>query len=285
MNDIFDFDKPRDKYAVMGNPITHSKSPRIHSLFAEQTGEAVDYTAIQVDPGGFEQAVAHFIATGGKGLNITVPFKQEAWQLVDTRSNRAERAGAVNTIKIEADTLFGDNTDGIGLVNDLVRNNAIMLKGKRILLMGAGGAARGVLAPLLEQQPAQLVIANRTASRARDLAKEFSDLGEVQGCGYDASLEELQFDVLINATAASLQGELPPLPDSIVADGGACYDMMYGAQPTTFMSWATQQRAAKVLDGLGMLVEQAAESFDVWRGVHPETQAVIEALRQELQQT
>ena len=199
MSDIFDFDKPRDKYAVMGNPITHSKSPRIHSLFAEQTGEAVDYTAIQVDRGGFEQAVAHFIATGGKGLNITVPFKQEAWQLVDTRSNRAERAGAVNTIKIETDTLFGDNTDGIGLVNDLVRNNAIMLKGKRILLMGAGGAARGVLAPLLEQQPAQLVIANRTASRARDLAKEFSDLGDVRGSGYDETLTGLQFDVLINA--------------------------------------------------------------------------------------
>ena len=228
MSDIFDFDKPRDKYAVMGNPITHSKSPRIHSLFAEQTGEAVDYTAIQVDPGGFEQAVAHFIATGGKGLNVTVPFKREAWQLVDTRSNRAERAGAVNTIKIESEQLFGDNTDGIGLVNDLVRNNAIMLKGKRILLMGAGGAARGVLAPLLEQQPAQLVIANRTASRARDLAKEFSDLGAVQGCGYDAALEKLQFDVIINATAASLQGELPPLPDAIVADGGACYDRMYG---------------------------------------------------------
>ena len=285
MSDIFDFDKPRDKYAVMGNPIAHSKSPRIHSMFAEQTGEAVDYTAIQVDPGGFEQAVAHFIATGGKGLNITVPFKQEAWQLVDNRSKRAERAGAVNTIKIEADGLFGDNTDGVGLVNDLARNNAITLTGKRILLMGAGGAARGVLAPLLEQQPARLVIANRTASRARDLAKEFSDLGEVQGCGYDATLAELQFDVIINATAASLQGELPPLPDGIVAAGGACYDMMYGAQPTTFMSWASQQGAAKVLDGLGMLVEQAAESFDVWRGVRPETAPVIENLRQELLQS
>lgn len=284
MSDIFDFDKPRDKYAVMGNPITHSKSPRIHSLFAEQTGEAVDYTAIQVDPGGFEQAVAHFIATGGKGLNITVPFKQEAWQLVDTRSHRAERAGAVNTIKIESEQLYGDNTDGIGLVNDLVRNNAIALKGKRILLMGAGGAARGVLAPLLEQQLAQLVIANRTASRARDLAKEFSDLGDVLGAGYDETLTGLQFDVLINATAASLQGELPPLPAGIIADGGACYDMMYGAQPTTFMNWATQHGAAKVLDGLGMLVEQAAESFDVWRGVHPDTQSVIQTLRQELQQ-
>lgn len=284
MSDIFDFDKPLDEYAVMGNPITHSKSPRIHSLFAEQTGEKVHYTAIQVDPGGFEQAVDHFIATGGKGLNITVPFKQEAWQRVDSRSSRAERAGAVNTIKIEADNLFGDNTDGIGLVNDLVRNNAITLKGKSILLMGAGGAARGVLAPLLQQDPAQIVIANRTESRARDLAKEFSDLGDVQGCGYGAALAELQFDVLINATAASLQGKLPALPDGIVANSGACYDMMYAAQPTTFMNWASQQGAAKVLDGLGMLVEQAAESFYVWRGIRPDTQPVIDALRQELLQ-
>ena len=284
MSDIFDFDKPLDEYAVMGNPITHSKSPRIHSLFAEQTGEMVHYTAIQVDPGGFQQAVAHFIATGGKGLNITVPFKQEAWQRVDSRSSRAERAGAVNTIKIEAENLFGDNTDGIGLVNDLVRNNAITLKGKRILLMGAGGAARGVLAPLLQQDPAQIVIANRTASRARDLAKEFSDLGDVQGCGYGAALAGLQFDVLINATAASLQGKLPSLPDGIVANRGACYDMMYAARPTTFMNWASQHGAARVLDGLGMLVEQAAESFYVWRGIRPDTQPVIEALRQELLQ-
>ena len=282
MSDIFDFDKPRDKYAVMGNPITHSKSPRIHSLFAEQTGEAMHYTAIQVDPGGFEQAVGHFIATGGKGLNITVPFKQEAWQLVDSHSNRAERAGAVNTIKIDAENLFGDNTDGIGLVNDLMRNNAITLQGKRILLMGAGGAARGVLAPLLQQQPARLVIANRTESRARDLAKEYSDLGDVEGSGYGATLAGQQFDVLINATAASLQGELPPLAEGIVADGGACYDMMYGAQPTPFMQWATHQAAARVLDGLGMLVEQAAESFNIWRGVLPETRPVIETLRQEL---
>jgi len=283
MSDIFDFDKSLDEYAVMGNPIAHSKSPRIHSLFAQQTGEAVHYTAIQVDPGGFEQAVAHFIATGGKGLNITVPFKQDAWQLVDTRSSRAERAGAVNTIRIEAGKLFGDNTDGIGLVTDLMRNNTITLEGKRILLMGAGGAARGVLAPLLEQQPSQLVIANRTESRARDLAMEFSDLGDVRGHGYNATLGEQQFDVLINATAASLQGELPPLPDSIVADGGACYDMMYGAQPTTFMNWAMQQGAAKVLDGLGMLVEQAAESFNVWRGVRPDTLPVIKTLRQDMQ--
>jgi len=283
MSDIFDFEKSRDEYAVMGNPIAHSKSPRIHSLFAEQTGEAVHYTAIQVDPGGFEQAVGNFVASGGKGLNITVPFKREAWQLVDTRSERAARAGAVNTIKIEDSKLYGDNTDGIGLVNDLVRNNNVVLINKRILLMGAGGAARGVLAPLLEQDPALLLIANRTESRARDLAKEFSDLGHVQGCGFDETLTTHQFDVLINATAASLQGELPPLPEGIIADRGTCYDMMYGAEPTPFMQWAERQGATTILDGLGMLVEQAAESFTLWRGVRPETLAVIELLRQEMQ--
>ena len=282
MSDIFDFQKPRDEYAVMGNPIAHSKSPRIHSLFAEQTGEAIHYTAIQVDPGGFEQAVGNFIASGGKGLNITVPFKQEAWQLVDSRSERAARAGAVNTIKIENSKLFGDNTDGIGLVNDLVNNNSIILKHKRILLMGAGGAARGVLVPLLEKDPALLVIANRTESRARDLAKEFSDLGQVQGCGYDETLAAQQFDVVINATAASLQGELPPLPEGILADAACCYDMMYGAKPTPFMEWAERQGASTILDGLGMLVEQAAESFTLWRGVRPETLAVIKLLRQEM---
>jgi shikimate dehydrogenase len=283
MSDIFDFEKPHDEYAVMGHPISHSKSPRIHSLFAAQTGEPVHYTAIQVDPGGFEQAVGNFVASGGKGLNITVPFKREAWQLVDSRSERAERAGAVNTIKIEDGQLYGDNTDGIGLVSDLIRNHAIELTQQRILLMGAGGAARGVLEPLLEQNPVLLMIANRTESRARDLAKEFSDLGQVQGCGYDQTLATHQFDVVINATAASLQGELPPLPDGILAETACCYDMMYSAEPTPFMLWAEQHRASTILDGLGMLVEQAAESFTLWRGVRPETTVVISTLRQEMQ--
>lgn len=283
MTDLFDFDSRRDEYAVMGNPVAHSKSPRIHSLFAQQTGEPVHYIAIQVDPGGFEQAVGNFVASGGKGLNITVPFKQEAWQLVDRRSPRAERAGAVNTIKIEPGELFGDNTDGIGLVNDLLHNHGLVLKEQRILLLGAGGAARGVLAPLLEQQPTLLVIANRTESRARDLAEEFADLGMVQGCGFE-DLAALQFDLVINATAASLQNDLPPLPDDILAPGATCYDMMYGAKPTAFMHWAKWQGAAKALDGLGMLVEQAAESFYIWRGVRPETRPVIETLRAELEE-
>ena len=271
----------RDEYAVMGNPIAHSKSPRIHSLFAQQTGEPIHYRAILVEVGKLPEAVAGFVAEGGKGLNITVPFKRDAWELVDERSRRAERAGAVNTIRIEPGRLFGDNTDGIGLVNDLRHNLQIPLQDRRILLMGAGGAARGVLAPLLEQEPALLVIANRTPERAVELAAEFADLGTVQGCGFDA-LGRLQFDVLINATAASLQGDLPPLPDGIVAEGACAYDMMYGARPTAFMKWAQWQGAQKVSDGLGMLVEQAAESFYLWRGVRPETAPVIARLREEL---
>jgi len=271
----------RDEYAVMGNPIAHSKSPRIHSLFAQQTGEPIHYRAILVEVGKLPEAVADFVAEGGKGLNITVPFKRDAWELVDERSQRAERAGAVNTIRIEPGRLFGDNTDGVGLVNDLRHNLQIPLQDRRILLMGAGGAARGVLAPLLEQEPALLVIANRTPERAVELAAEFADLGTVQGCGFDA-LASLQFDVLINATAASLQGDLPPLPDGIVAEGACAYDMMYGAKPTAFMKWAQWQGAKKVSDGLGMLVEQAAESFFIWRGVRPETAPVIAQLREEL---
>jgi len=210
-----------------------------------------------------------------------VPFKQEAWQLVTERTERAERAGAVNTISFSNNRLIGDNTDGVGLVNDLRINNQIELKGRRILLMGAGGASRGVLLPLLSQQPAALLIANRTVDKAVELATAFADMGDVNGSGYD-ELEGQQFDLIINATAASLQGQLPPLPNSILADGACCYDMMYGAEPTPFMRWAAAQGATRVLDGLGMLVEQAAESFFIWRGVRPDSQAVISILHAEL---
>ena len=283
MKDLFDFGKKVDDYAVMGNPISHSKSPSIHTLFAEQTQQSILYTAIHVDTGGFKQAVGNFAASSGKGLNITVPFKQEAWELTSERSERAERAGAVNTIKIMDDgTLFGDNTDGVGLVNDLTINNSIELTGKNILLMGAGGAARGVLIPLLKQNPSSLFIANRTPDKAKDLADDFSDAGNISGGGYDA-LAELKFDVVINATAASLQGELPPLPDTLLNSNASCYDMMYGAKPTPFMLWAKKNKASKVLDGLGMLVEQAAESFYIWRNARPDTKVVIESLRKELQ--
>lgn len=280
MSDLFDFEQRQDQYGVMGNPITHSKSPQIHTLFAQQTHQHLAYSAIHVDLGGFAQAVGNFDASGGKGLNITVPFKQEAYALVDEHSARAERAGAVNTIKFEKNRRYGDNTDGVGLVNDLTQNHRIEMRGKRILLMGAGGAARGVLAPLLECSPAQLVIANRTPDKAVELAAAFADMGKVRGCGYH-ELDDQRFDIVINATAASLQGELPPLPETLLADNAVCYDMMYG-KLTPFMEWARAHGAAQVLDGLGMLVEQAAESFYLWRGVRPQTAPVIALLRSEL---
>ncbi len=280
MTDLFDFDKPA-RYAVMGNPIQHSKSPRIHALFARQTGQNIEYSAIQVDPGGLEQALGNFQASGGKGLNITVPFKRTAWELMDELSDRARLAGAVNTILFRDDTRYGDNTDGVGLVRDLRENHGVTLAGRTILMLGAGGAARGVLGPLLAERPTRLVIANRTPGRARDLAEEFHSLGEVSGCGFPA-LEGERFHLVINATSASLAGELPPLPTDLLHEGACCYDMMYGAEPTPFLRWAREHGAAETIDGLGMLVEQAAESFHLWRGVRPDTAPVIETLRGEM---
>lgn len=277
---LLDFDAKPDAYAVMGNPIAHSKSPAIHARFAAQTGQRLTYEAILVDPGGFDQAVGNFQGNGGKGLNVTVPFKQDAWRLVDTRSVRAERAGAVNTIRMEADgSLFGENTDGVGLVRDLTVNHGVVLAQRKLLLLGAGGAVRGVLEPLLAERPATLVIANRTVAKARELAEAFADLGPVEACGFDA-LEGRRFDVVINGTAASLQGEVPPLPDSLLTTDAVCYDMMYAAEPTAFVRWASSHGAAHALDGLGMLVEQAAESFVIWRGVRPDTAPVIRTLRE-----
>lgn len=271
-----------DRYAVMGNPIAHSKSPAIHARFAEQTGQILSYGAILVEPGDFPAAVQRFGAAGGMGLNVTVPFKQEAWALAERRSERAERAGAVNTLKFEIDgTLYGDNTDGVGLVRDLRQNHEVSLRRKRVLILGAGGAVRGVLAPLLAEEPARLVIANRTVAKAEELATAFADLGPIEGCGFEA-LAGQYFEVVINGTAASLQGELPPLPDELLAPGAVCYDMMYGAEPTPFMRWASAHGAEQSLDGLGMLVEQAAESFYLWRGVRPQTAEVVTALREML---
>lgn len=268
-----------DRYAVMGNPIAHSKSPRIHTLFAGQTGQNLSYTAILVEPDGFAAAVAGFMAQGGKGLNITVPLKETAWALAATRSARAERAGAVNTLVLDpGGAHYGDNTDGAGLVRDLKHNLGCPLSGKRLLLVGAGGAARGVLEPLLDERPALLVNANRTPGKAVELARQFCDLGRIEGCGLDA-LEGQSFDVIINATASGLSGEVPALPDSVVNPACWCYDMMYGDEPTAFMRWATERGAVHTVDGLGMLVEQAAESFYLWRKVRPVTEPVIRALR------
>ncbi len=269
-----------DRYAVMGNPIAHSKSPFIHARFAEQTGQRVRYDAILVELDGFAAAVAAFHATGGRGLNVTVPFKQEAWTLAMQRTPRAKRAGAVNTLWWdEADVLHGDTTDGVGLVRDLRDNHRLHLADKRILLLGAGGAVRGVLEPLLEQRPAALVIANRTASKAVELAEDFQALGPVTGCGFDALADLPPFDLVINGTAAGLSGEVPPIPARVFAANAWAYDMMYAQEPTTFVRWSLAHGATHACDGLGMLVEQAAESFSIWRGIRPATGPVIAQLR------
>lgn len=264
-----------DRYAVFGHPIAHSKSPQIHAAFARQTGEDVVYEARLAPLDGFANSVAQFIAAGGRGANVTVPFKEEAFKLANRLSPRAQRAGAVNTLVFDAADIAGDNTDGAGLVADLTRNLNRSLAGKRILLLGAGGAARGVVEPLLEQQPTALVIANRTLSRAQELAELFGH--GITACSFDAA--DAPFDIVINATAASLAGELPPLSSRIFTPNTLAYDMMYG-RDTPFLSFARTHGAA-TSDGLGMLVEQAAEAFYVWRGVRPETAAVIAALRQD----
>ena len=269
----------QDKYAVFGNPIKHSKSPAIHAAFAEQCEQRIQYRAVRVELGDFERAATSFFAGGGKGLNVTLPFKQDAFAFADTLTDRARRAGAVNTLTAcEDGSIAGDTTDGIGLVRDMVANLGWQLQGRRIALLGAGGAVRGVLEPLLRERPKSVVIANRTAAKAAELGRLFADLGTVQGGGYEL-LQDLEVDLLINATSAGLQGEMPPLPDSLLTVRSCCYDMLYGPEPTLFMRWAAQNAAWAVADGLGMLVEQAAESFYRWRQVRPATQPVINQMR------
>lgn len=276
---------PPERYAVFGNPVAHSKSPQIHSLFATQTQQSLFYTAELAEPGQFKQAVDQFIQNHGKGLNVTVPFKEDAWLYATHRSQRAQRAGAVNTLKVEADgSVYGDTTDGVGLVRDLMLNHHIEIKNKQVLIIGGGGAVRGVLEALLEQQPASLLIANRTKNKAVQLANDFSDLGNIKGCGLD-EIGQAGFDIVINGTSASLHGDLPPLPASIFNSDACSYDMMYAAQATPFMQWSKANGAARVFDGLGMLVEQAAESFYIWRGVKPQTRPVIEHIRKLLLQS
>ena len=270
-----------DLYAVVGNPISHSKSPRIHSLFASETGEPVEYTAIQAPLKHFAGTVKQFFERGGKGLNVTVPFKEEAWKLADRRTERAGNAGAANTLYLDDDgVLTADNTDGCGIVRDLLTNHAVALKDARILVLGAGGAVRGVLGPILAEHPAAITIANRTVAKAEALIDLFSPVaGETRlsACGFEQPRES--FDVIINGTSASLQGDLPPLSPEVIGEKTVVYDMMYSLQTTTFNQWALEQGAQIVHDGLGMLVEQAAESFRVWRGIRPATRPVIEELR------
>lgn len=268
-----------DRYAVMGNPIAHSKSPFIHARFAEQTGQSLRYDAILVEPDGFAAAVAAFHAAGGRGLNVTVPFKQDAWALAQERTPRAQRAGAVNTLWWEPDgRLQGDTTDGVGLVRDLCDNHGLDLADKRILLLGAGGAARGVIESLLALRPHELAVANRTAAKAVELATLFGDLGSVAGCGFE-ELHGRTFDVVVNATAAGLNDAVPRIPATVFARDAWAYDMMYAAQPTAFVRWSLAHGASRACDGLGMLVEQAAEAFWIWRGIRPRTGPVIAQLR------
>ncbi|MBK5929246.1 shikimate dehydrogenase [Halochromatium salexigens] len=318
-----------DQYAVIGNPIAHSKSPAIHAAFAAQTGEPIEYGRILGDPDDFAGDVRHFVAEGGRGLNVTVPFKTAAFELLDDLSEQAQAAGAVNTLIVrDGGLLRGDNTDGVGLLRDLTENHGFTLAGKRVLLLGAGGAARGVLRPLLEAGPAELLIANRTARKAEALAAQFSHLDasattsapgntlrraaygddrqprtsstaalstetgqrpdqslgacqkthSVAGRGLDGIAGQ-RFDLIINATSTGLDDQVPAIPNDCLARGGWVYDLLYADEPTPFCRWGQARDAARVLDGLGMLVEQAAESFWLWRGLRPQTAPVIARLR------
>jgi shikimate dehydrogenase len=263
-----------DHYAVIGHPVAHSKSPRIHALFAAQTGQDMTYEAIEAPLDDFAGTVARLRSAGFRGCNVTVPFKFEAFKLATRRSARAESAQAVNTLNFSGEVIEGDNTDGAGLVRDIENNLGIMLQGRRVLLMGAGGAAYGVVLPLL-QAGANLTVVNRTPEKAIALAETFPDAA-IQAGGY-AALDASPFDVVINATSSGLTDELPPLPETALSSATLAYDMMYGRE-TPFMALA-RTRGARIADGLGMLVEQAAEAFFVWRGVRPDTQTVLSQLR------
>jgi shikimate dehydrogenase len=268
-----------DTYCVFGNPIAHSKSPEIHAAFAVQTGQQLAYQKRLAPVDGLADAVRAFIAEGGKGANVTVPFKLEAFRLANALTMRAQAAGAVNTLLFDEHGITGDNTDGAGLVNDITINAGVPIAGRRVLLLGAGGAARGAVLPLLEHRPAALVIANRTVATAEALVQQFAQLGGedvVTACGF-ADIGGT-FDIVINATSASLQAELPPVPAAIFHPGTLALDMMYGKAPTVFMHFAASHGAV-TRDGLGMLVEQAAEAFHGWRGVRPQTAAVLQQFR------
>ncbi len=270
-----------DRYAVIGHPIDHSRSPEIHQAFARATDDDIRYERIDPGPDGFDEAVTGFFASGGKGLNITVPFKETAYAWCDRTGEAASRAGVVNTLTVDAlaGAIVGDNTDGVGLVRDLENNLGVTIADTRILVVGAGGAARGVVGPLLDAGPATLTIANRTERRAHLLAGDFWDVGPIQALSFDALADEAPFDRVINATAAGLGGGAPPIPDGLLRDGGVAYDLVYGDKAEPFLAWAREAGAAIASDGLGMLVEQAAESFRIWRGAHPDTAPVLAAMR------
>ena len=269
-----------DQYGVVGHPVAHSWSPFIHGIFAKETGQPIVYRLYDVAPEEFRDRVQEFFANGGRGLNVTLPHKIAAVEIAHELTPRAARAGAVNTLAIQADgTLLGDNTDGSGLVRDLCDNFNVVITRRRILIVGAGGASRGVLAPLLALEPSEIVIANRTADRAQALANDFQDLGTVSGVGF-RYISGGAFDVIINATSASLSGEVPDIPVGVIGQDTFCYDMAYGKSDTAFIQWAVEHGCTHALQGWGMLVEQAAESFRVWRGVRPPTGPVLAALKE-----
>jgi shikimate dehydrogenase len=269
-----------DLYGVAGHPVSHSWSPFIHGMFAKATAQNMVYRLFDLPPENFRRDTLKLFAAGVRGLNITLPHKQAAADLVNELTPRAERAKAVNTIAYFDDTsLIGDNTDGLGLLADLERNLNLTVSGKRLLILGAGGAVRGVLGPLLEREPSEVVIANRTPERARKLAEEFSDLADIKHCGF-GDTQGPPYDLIINATSASLQGEMPVMPVGLVGEGTVCYDMAYGRGHTPFTLWARSLHARRTTKGWGMLVEQAAESFQLWRGIRPDTKPVLEALAQ-----
>ena len=266
-----------DKYTIFGNPIHHSLSPKIHKHFAKQTGHLISYEKVLAPLDDFEGYVKDFVISGGRGFNVTVPFKVEAYDLSNELTSHAKTAGAVNTVKVEDGRLFGHNTDGIGLVADLCENLGLAIKDKDILVLGAGGATKGILLPLLEQKPARILLANRTKSKALDLANSFSKFGKVCGFGLE-QIKDKPVDIIINATSASLDGVMPDISAG-VANGAFCYDLMYGKK-TPFMEWASSNGAIRVVDGLGMLVEQAASSFEFWRCEKPDTIDLLSSLKE-----
>ena len=268
-----------DQYGVFGHPVGHSLSPFIHGVFARDTAQQMSYRAYDVTPEEFTGRVQQFFADGGRGLNITLPHKIAAVEVAQELTARAAHAAAVNTLAWQEDGLLGDNTDGVGLVHDLCDNLGLIVTQRRLLILGAGGATRGVLAPLLGLEPAIVVIANRTPERAEALAAAFADLGVTQGVGF-AYVGDTPFDLIINATSASLSGDIPPIPPGAIGRQTVCYDLAYGRSAMAFVRWAKEAGCATAVQGLGMLVEQAAESFRLWRGVRPQTAPVIAALKE-----
>jgi shikimate dehydrogenase len=268
-----------DQYGVFGHPVAHSLSPFIHAMFARETGQAMSYRPYDVAPEEFGDRVRAFFAEGGRGLNVTLPHKIAAVDVAHELTGRAAHAAAVNTLALQSEGIVGDNTDGVGLVHDLCDNLGLVITNRRILILGAGGATRGIMAPILGLEPSIVMIANRTVERAEALAAAFTDLGATQGVGFEF-VGDTPFDLVINATSASLSGDIPPIPAGAVGPDTVCYDLAYGRSATAFVRWAESAGCARALQGLGMLVEQAAESFRLWRGIRPATETVLAALKE-----